>query len=73
MQNLCDANGVSLRYDEKDAGNVSTAALIAGSVVLAGGVVVFFTAPTQPQAGRKDAVRIGIVARVAGASIEGNW
>ena len=73
MQNLCDATGVSLRYDEKHAGNVSTAALIAGGALLTSGLVVFLSAPTQPPAARKDALRIGVVARVAGASVEGSW
>jgi hypothetical protein len=50
----CDATGVTLRQDEKTAGTISTVALIAGGVSLAGGVVLLVTAPrkqAKPAAG----------------------
>ncbi|MEP7125288.1 MAG: hypothetical protein ABJE95_30435, partial [Byssovorax sp.] len=41
----CNATGVSLRGDEKTAGTISTISFVAGGVALAGGVVLFLTAP----------------------------
>lgn len=42
---LCDATGVAIRNEARDAGNISTAAFIAGGVLFAGGMVLFLTAP----------------------------
>ena len=42
---ICDAAGVSLRSDAIHAGNVATAAFIAGGAMLVGGGVLFFAAP----------------------------
>lgn len=44
----CNATGVALREDEKAAGTISTVSFIAGGVALAGGVVLFVTAPGRP-------------------------
>jgi hypothetical protein len=41
----CDRTGVTLATDAKNAGTVSTISFIAGGVLLAGGAVLFFTAP----------------------------
>jgi hypothetical protein len=43
----CDATGVQLATDAKNAGNISTIAFIAGGVLLAGGAALFFTAPVS--------------------------
>jgi hypothetical protein len=43
----CDAAGVSLMDDARSAGNVSTVAFIVGGIGLAGGAVLWFTAPSK--------------------------
>jgi hypothetical protein len=45
--NRCDSTGVSLRSDAVHAGNLSTIAFVAGGVALAGGAVLWFTAPSS--------------------------
>jgi hypothetical protein len=45
----CDAEGVSLASDAKSAGNMSTVFFVAGGVLLAGGAVLYFTAPSSPK------------------------
>jgi len=49
----CNAAGMGLRQDALHFGNASTAAFVAGGVALAGGVVLFLTAPKSgsPSAG----------------------
>jgi hypothetical protein len=68
----CDPRGLSLRATALDLGNGSTAAMIAGGVLLAGGVVLFATAkkaPTQSkeQAGAK------LEAGMSGILVRGAW
>ena len=41
----CDRTGVTLATDAKNAGTVSTISFVAGGVLLAGGAILFFTAP----------------------------
>lgn len=41
----CDQEGVDLAADAKSSGNIATIAVIAGSVLVLGGAVLFFTAP----------------------------
>lgn len=43
---LCSAKGVEAGDAQKSAGNVSTLAFIAGGVLVAGGAVLYFTAPS---------------------------
>jgi hypothetical protein len=43
--NVCDATGVSLRNDARQAGNAATVALAAGGALLLGGVITFAMAP----------------------------
>lgn len=43
--NRCDPEGVALRQDAQTYGAISTVTFIAGGVLLAGGVVLFLTAP----------------------------
>jgi len=50
----CDATGVELTETAKNAGTVSTIAFVAGGVLLAGGAVLFFTAPSRTP------VRVGV-------------
>ncbi|EYF05000.1 Hypothetical protein CAP_3590 [Chondromyces apiculatus DSM 436] len=44
--NRCDPTGRQLREDASGAGDVSTVLFIVGGAVLAGGVVLFATAPS---------------------------
>jgi hypothetical protein len=43
---LCNQNGLNLTSDAKSAANLSTISFIAGGVLLAGGVVLWVTAPS---------------------------
>ena len=43
--NVCDATGVSLRDDARQAGNASTVAFAAGGALLLGGVITYALAP----------------------------
>ncbi|MBS2017009.1 MAG: hypothetical protein JST00_29245 [Deltaproteobacteria bacterium] len=52
----CDRTGVELATDAKNSGTVSTIAFIAGGVLVAGGLVLFFTAPSA----RAGATRVGV-------------
>jgi hypothetical protein len=72
--NVCYAAGVALRHDEKVAGNASTAMLVAGGVLAAGGLVLVLTAPGLTS-GKKDAVRLQVAPTVGGAtaSFSGRW
>jgi hypothetical protein len=45
--NVCDATGVALRQDAVNAGNRSTVAFVVGGVAVAGGAVLWFTAPSN--------------------------
>jgi len=42
----CDRTGVTLATDAKNAGTISTISFVAGGVLLAGGAILFFTAPS---------------------------
>jgi hypothetical protein len=44
---MCDPTGIALAGDAKQAATISTVGFIAGGVVLATGIVVFFTAPRR--------------------------
>ena len=44
-QDTCDLAGLSLRHDASIAATVSTIAFVAGGVAIAGGVVLYLTAP----------------------------
>lgn len=54
----CDRTGVQLATDAKNAGTVSTIAFVAGGVLLAGGAILYFTAPTAPA--KTSDVRVGV-------------
>jgi hypothetical protein len=43
--NHCNSDGLSLRQSSGDAATVSTVAFVAGGVAMAGGIVLYFTAP----------------------------
>jgi hypothetical protein len=72
----CNAAGVALRHEEKNAGTISTASFVAGGVALAGGVVLFVTAPERP-ATKNESVRFEVWPAVAGGDMglmfRGSW
>jgi hypothetical protein len=74
--NQCNAAGVALRHEEKSAGTISTISFIAGGVALAGGVVLFVTAPTG-SAKKREAMRFEVRPAVAGGdmglTLRGSW
>ncbi len=62
----CDPEGVSLRDDAIQSGNISTIATIAGGVAVAGGLVLVLTAPKRNSESRDHAVtRVRAVPSVA--------
>ncbi len=44
--NQCDAQGISITHDARSRANIATAVAIGSALVVAGGVVLFLTAPT---------------------------
>lgn len=48
MGKQCPPDAAETRRSAASAGNISTIAFIVGGVALAGGVVLYFTAPRQP-------------------------
>lgn len=73
---LCEAAGFALRHEEKSAGTISTISFIAGGVALAGGVVLFMTAPSG-SAKKSEAMRFEVKPAVAGGDMgltfRGSW
>jgi hypothetical protein len=65
---FCDPIGIELRKDGLTAGTASTALFIAGGVTLAGGVVLFATAPRNPE--RK---ALHVAAVPGGLVLDGRW
>jgi hypothetical protein len=76
-RNRCNDAGRVLRRQASGLADGSTVAIIAGAAVLAGGVVLFATAPRAPAAGSTRAAAVGLRARVALAPgfvrVEGAW
>jgi hypothetical protein len=68
--NFCNATGVALRADAITAGNGSTAAIVAGGVLLAGGIVLFATAPSPKS---KEAARVEIVPGIGALAFRGRF
>ncbi len=59
----CDPKGVDLAAEAKSLGNIATIAAIAGGVLLAGGAVLFFTAPSHKastSSGSGKPLRVGV-------------
>lgn len=53
--NHCDATGTDLRHDAQSAGNVSTVLFAAGLAAVAGGAVLYFTAPSRTRTASRPA------------------
>ena len=67
---FCNDAGVSLREETKTASTVSTAAMVVGGVALAGGVVLFVTAPS----GKKpESARVELLPWVGGGALRGRF
>lgn len=67
--NTCDGVGLAARKDAISAGNVSTIAFVAGGVLLAGGAVLWFTAPKASASRASRTARAGLVPYGAGAGL----
>ena len=72
-KDFCDQTGFDLRNQARGFGNGSTAAIIAGGVVLAGGLVLFATAPPVADGAKGKERRAKIVVRPAWLGVEGTW
>jgi hypothetical protein len=76
---VCTSHGTELRTQAISAGNVATIGLIAGGTALAGGVIIFLTAPHRPDstatrsenAGAAPVLRVGIGG--SGVVAQGTW
>ncbi len=69
---LCTQAGLNLTDDAKSAATVSTIAFIAGGVALAGGVVLWLTAPSHTSStGLTVSPLVG--SSLAGAGVSGTW
>ncbi|HEV8550213.1 MAG TPA: hypothetical protein VGQ57_14315 [Polyangiaceae bacterium] len=64
----CTPAAAELRNDARTAGNVSTIAFIAGGALIAGGAVLYFTAPKDPE--RSAAPRLRFSASPFAGSLE---
>jgi len=69
--NLCDATGVQARSDATSAATISTVAFVASGVLIAGGAVLFFTAPHASKVTAHVAPSIG--PRTAGLMFGASW
>lgn len=73
-KNRCDAEGTDLRNASLRAGNWSTAMFIGGAAALAGGVVLFATAPSASTAPRTTGARsISVSLAPHGAAVSGSF
>ena len=65
--NACDAEGVSLRSDAISAGNGSTVAFALGAAAVAGGAVLWLTAPTTS----RESARVSVAPGAGGIAVRG--
>jgi hypothetical protein len=66
---LCNSTGLSLTDDAKSAATVSTVAFIAGGALVAGGFVLWLTAPRSSRTGMRVSPFVG--ASTGGISVDG--
>ena len=69
---VCNGTGVSQRNDARSAGNIASVAISVGGAALAGGAVIWLTAPRGGQPASSSA-RIGIAPTLGGALVQGAW
>ena len=65
--NACDAQGVALRSDAITAGNASTVSFALGAAALAGGAVLWLTAPPAS----RESARVGVSPGAGGVVVRG--
>ena len=72
--NVCDPTGLQDRNDAKSLAGVATGALVASSVFAAGGIALWFTAPSanSSRTGRVELVPAAVGADV-GLGLRGRW
>ncbi len=64
----CDAEGIDLRHQAVTNGTISTVAFVAGGVLVAGGLVLFLTAPKSERASTAARARIQAAPMVGSTS-----
>ena len=73
----CDRTGVTLATDAKNAGTVSTISFVAGGVLLAGGAVLFFTAPSgsakSSSSGKQSEPALGVGVGLGSMTLQGSF
>lgn len=67
----CDQTGVDLRSDAVDGGNLATIVFVGGGVLAAAGVVLWATAPSEPETTGAQSLRV--VASPAGLRFDGTF
>jgi hypothetical protein len=77
-QNTCDPTGIELRKEAVGLANATTGVIVAGAAVLAGGIVLFATAPAsgvkQERAGAENGRwSAKVVLLPSGARVSGAW
>lgn len=70
---LCDATGLSQRSTARGYGDAASVAVGVGAAALAGGLVVWITAPQRSQSEPRASARVGLVPAPGGAILEGEW
>jgi serine/threonine-protein kinase len=65
--NACDGPGLTLRSEAKSAATVSTIAFVLGTAAIAGGAVLWFTAPHGEQAA------VGVAPSLRGVTLTGSF
>ena len=68
----CGANGLSQRNSAISAGNVATASLLIGGAAVAGGVVLWLTAPPG-HARETQSASIALVPSLGGGALRTTW
>jgi hypothetical protein len=68
-KNVCNAAGVSERNSALSAGNLATVFFSVGAAAVAGGAVLWFTAPSSPSS----SPRVGLVPAPGGALVRGEF
>jgi len=70
----CDPTGIRLRSDSIRAGNISTATFVIGGVALAGGIVLFVTAPSSAATvTRGTSAQAGLMVGPGSVYLTGRW
>lgn len=71
--NQCTAPAASLRRDARSAGTISTVFFVVGGAALAGGVTLFFTAPSSKHAASRPRARVAFGPGGGSLAVESAW